>query len=142
MSYVEAALRRLVTARAKNCCEYCLVSQEVSSYSFHIEHILSEKHGGKTEADNLCLSCPDCNAFKGSDLGSIDTVSGLLTPLFNPRTQQWADHFRIVGPYIQPLTAEGRVTVFLLRLNNPERIAERALLIQLGRYPGPSGKPD
>jgi hypothetical protein len=36
---------------------------------------------------------------------------------------------------IEALSAEGRVTVFLLKLNTAERIAERALLRGLGRYP-------
>lgn len=135
MTYIDAALRRLIVERAGYCCEYCRLGREDSPFSFHIEHIISEKHGGETEADNLCLSCPECNAYKGSDIGSIDRETRLLTPLFNPRTQQWADHFRLVEDRIEPLTGEGRVTVFLLRLNNPERLAERALLLQLNRYP-------
>jgi len=39
------------------------------------------------------------------------------------------------GAIVEPLTPEGRVTVFLLRLNAPERVAERELLIGLNRYP-------
>jgi hypothetical protein len=55
--------------------------------------------------------------------------------LFHPRRQQWADHFRLNGAYIAPITPEGRVTVFLLRFNIQERVAERELLIKLKRYP-------
>lgn len=135
MTYIDAPLRRLVIDRAGNCCEYCLLEQDDSPFSFHIEHIISEKHDGTTSADNLCLSCPECNAYKGSDIGSIDRNTGLLTPLFNPRTQRWTDHFRLEEAQIIPLTAESRVTVFLLRLNDPERLAERALLLRLNRYP-------
>ncbi len=140
MTYIDAALRRLVIERAGNCCEYCLLDQADSPFSFHIEHIIAEKHGGKTEADNLCLSCPECNAFKGSDIGSIDPETGLLTPLFHPRQQQWNEHFRLNDSQIEPLTPEGRVTVFLLRLNDEERLAERVLLLQLKRYPCLSNK--
>lgn len=135
MTYIDAALRRLVIERAGNCCEYCLLDQEDSPFSFHIEHIVAEKHGGETEADNLCLSCPECNAFKGSDLGSIDRQTGLLTPLFHPRVHTWAAHFRLDDVEIVPLTAEACVTVFLLRLNSSERLAERTLLLKLHRYP-------
>jgi hypothetical protein len=135
MSYIEASLRRLVIERAGNCCEYCLLDQEDNPFSFHIEHIIAEKHGGQTEPDNLCLSCPDCNAFKGSDIGSIDWETRLLTPLFNPCVQEWSAHFALDQMAIEPLTPEGRVTVFLLRLNSPEKLAERALLLQLNRYP-------
>lgn len=135
MTYIDAALRWLVSERAGYCCEYCLLDQDDSPFSFHIEHIIAEKHGGETEADNLCLSCPECNAFKGSDLGSIDRETGRLTALFHPRTHTWSDHFRLNSFEIEPLSPEGRVTVFLLRLNSAERLAERVLLLKLNRYP-------
>jgi hypothetical protein len=34
-----------------------------------------------TESENLALSCPCCNRFKGSDLGSIDPETQQLTSL-------------------------------------------------------------
>ena len=37
--------------------------------------------------------------------------------------------------YIEPLTPEGRVTVLILRLNSPERVAERKSLLAAGVYP-------
>jgi hypothetical protein len=135
MTCIDVGLRRLVIARARNRCEYCLLSQEESSFTFHIEHILAEKHGGETQAENLCFSCPKCNLFKGSDIGSIDPETGILTPLFNPRKDEWLDHFHLDSHYIRPLTPEGRVTIFLLRLNDAERVEERAVLIRLNRYP-------
>jgi 5-methylcytosine-specific restriction endonuclease McrA len=112
-----------------------LRSQQDSRFSFHIEHVIAEKHGGETRFENLALSCPECNAFKGSDVGSYDRQTGLLTPLYNPRREQWTDHFRLESARIEPLTPEGRVTVSLLQLNRPEQVAERELLIRLGRYP-------
>jgi hypothetical protein len=36
---------------------------------------------------------------------------------------------------IEARTAVGRVTVFLLRLNDPDRITDRKLLIDADRYP-------
>ncbi len=36
-----------------------------------------------------------------------------LTPLINPRTQVWDDHFRYNQGIIIPLTPEGRVAVFV-----------------------------
>jgi hypothetical protein len=134
-TYISADLRRLVVERASKCCEYCFISQADSFLPFEIDHIISEKHRGKTNADNLCLSCPDCNAYKGSDIGSIDPETGQLTFLYNPRTQKWSDHFHMDGIIIQPLTPEGRVTVLLLQINHPDRIAERNVMAQLGRYP-------
>ena len=137
MTYIHAELRRFVTERAGNCCEYCRLSQQDNFLPFEIDHIIAEKHGGATDRDNLCLSCSTCNAFKGSDIGSIDSETGALTPLFNPRTQVWSEHFRLQDAIIEPLTPEGRVTVFLLRLNREEQLAERAALLELGRYPCP-----
>ena len=72
MSYVSASVRRLVTRRAREQCEYCRFPQTASLFTFEMEHIIAEKHDGITNAENLALSCPYCNRFKGTDLGSID----------------------------------------------------------------------
>jgi hypothetical protein len=135
MTYISADLRRLVIQRADNCCEYCLLNQADIGFTFHIDHAIAEKHGGETVADNLCLSCPHCNSFKGSDLASLDPVTRQVTALYNPRQQTWSAHFRLDGARIEALTPEGRVTVALLRMNHAERITEREALIQLGHYP-------
>lgn len=50
---------------------------------------------------------------KGPNIGSFDPETGILVPLFNPRTQD-------------------RVTVNLLRLNNDDRIVEQQRLIAAG----------
>ena len=134
-TYIPTALRQFVQERAGGRCEYCLYPQDVSFLAFEVEHIIAEKHGGATTADNLALACPYCNRFKGTDLGSLDPETGQLTPFFNPRTQRWADHFRLDGARIAPLTPEGRVTAAILRLNHPDRIMERQRLIQSGKYP-------
>ncbi|PSB41004.1 HNH endonuclease [filamentous cyanobacterium Phorm 6] len=125
MSYVPATLRRVVTQRAGDQCEYCLFPQTASLFTFEMEHIIAEKHDGITESENLALSCPCCNRFKGTDLGSIDPETRQLTPFFNPRVQEWSDHFRLEGGAIVPRTAEGRVTAKILQFNLLERILER-----------------
>jgi hypothetical protein len=134
-TYVPLAIRRQVIDRARRRCEYCLYPQDMSFLSFQIEHIVAEKHGGQTTLDNLALSCPFCNRFKGSDLGSLDPETGQLTPFFHPRRQTWKHHFRLQGALIVPQSPEGRVTVVILRLNLPERIQERERLIEIARYP-------
>ncbi len=137
MTYIPVEIHRKVTSRAGNCCEYCLLSQDDGSFTFHIEHVIAEKHGGKTIESNLCLSCPECNTFKGSDVASFEHITGtaILTLLFNPRTQHWDDHFQLNGAWIEPLTPEGRVTVTILRINRPEALAERHIFSKLGSYP-------
>ena len=134
MTYVPLELRQLVIERANNRCEYCLFPQEASLLALEMEHIIAEKHGGVTEANNLALACPFCNRAKGTDLGSIDSQTGQLTAFFNPRQQSWPDHFEFDGVKIVPLTAEARVTESILRLNHPDRLREREQLQQSGRY--------
>ena len=121
--------------RAEGRCEYCLLPQAAAVYQHEPDHIVPRQHDGETTADNLALSCTRCNRYKGPNVGSFDPETGELVPFYNPRTQAWADHFRLDGPVIQPLTPEGRVTVKILRLNDAVRIEERALLIEVGLYP-------
>lgn len=131
-THVPAELRRLVRERAGNCCEYCLIPQSATFASHTIDHILAEKHGGLTSADNLAWACAVCNGLKGSDLASLDDETGVIVSLFHPRRDQWAAHFRLDEGRIAPLTAVGRVTVRLLHLNHADRIEERQMLLAAG----------
>jgi hypothetical protein len=135
MTYVPEPLRRLVFERANGCCEYCRLGHEDNFVSHEVDHIIAEKHRGETTADNLCLSCIDCNRHKGTDFASIDLETGQVALLFDPRRDQWNDHFRLNGPEIEPRTPQGRVTVFLLDMNSLTQLAKRAELIEINRYP-------
>jgi 5-methylcytosine-specific restriction endonuclease McrA len=57
LTHIPAALRRLVRERAKEGCEYCLIPDWVTLATHAVDHIISEKHGGLTVAENLALSC-------------------------------------------------------------------------------------
>jgi hypothetical protein len=132
---VSESLRRLVAERAAHRCEYCLLHED-DSYSPHqVDHIISRKHGGQSDSDNLAYACLRCNAWKGTDIGSFDSQSGTLVSLFHPRRQRWEDHFVLRGAVIEPLTAEGQATARLLKLNLDKRVVERHLLVIVGRYP-------
>ena len=131
-TYIPAALRRSVRERAGDRCEYCLIPESMTFAPHWIDHIVAEKHGGKTEADNLANSCMLCNQFKGSDLTSIDPQSDEIVALFHPRQDRWTEHFRLVGGRIEGITATGRVTERLLQFNHPDRVEERAHLFELG----------
>ena len=133
-TYISAALRREVETRAKNRCEYCLLHADDAYFAHHVDHVIAEKHGGQTDADNLALSCAECNLHKGSDLASL-TSAGRLVALFNPRRQRWSAHFRIDGGEVVPLTDAGEVTARLLDINNPSRVEIRETLAQLKLYP-------
>jgi 5-methylcytosine-specific restriction endonuclease McrA len=84
-THTPAALRRLVYERAGGHCEYCLIPDTLVLVAHQIDHIIAEKHGGLTEADNLALACVLCNKHKGSDLASIDPQTGEIVPLYHPR---------------------------------------------------------
>ena len=103
-----------------------------------MDHIISRKHGGPTEAENLALACLFCNRQKGTDIGSTLPGSDELVRLFHPRRDCWGEHFRLEGPIIRPMTPVGEVTARILRLNIGDRLLERRLLIAIGRYPTPA----
>ena len=117
---ISASLRSEVRERAEQRCEYCLLHESQAFFPHEPDHLIALKHGGETVSANLALACFDCNRFKGSDIASIDEVSGELVGLFNPRTQQWLDHFSLEGGHIIPLTPVGRVTASLLPIKPPE----------------------
>jgi 5-methylcytosine-specific restriction endonuclease McrA len=108
--------------------------QKFDRTPFEIDHIIARKHQGSTVAENLCLSCFYCNSSKGSDISSIDSETRQLTPLFNPRRQRWAAHFRWEGAYLIGRTPIGRVTIAMLSINDPFRVALRAELIEEGLF--------
>jgi len=134
-TYIPVALRHTVSERAAGRCEYCLVHEADVLLPHQPDHIIAEQHGGETSAENLALACIHCNRRKGPNIASLDPISGQLTPLFNPRTQIWGEHFDLEGAYLIALTPCGRVTVRLLDLNHADRLRVRRALIKTGRYP-------
>lgn len=134
-TYIPAAMRREVREQAHNCCEYCLLAEDDAYFPHEADHIISVKHRGLSVLENLAWSCFDCNRFKGSDIASLDTISGALVPLFNPRVQRWHDHFQLDAGAILPLPSIGRATAALLKFNLPQRVEIRASLTQDDRYP-------
>jgi 5-methylcytosine-specific restriction endonuclease McrA len=137
---IPAELRRLVRVRAAESCEYCLIPESVTLATHAVDHVIAEKHGGLTVADNLALSCAICNGYKGSDLASVDPETGAIVPLFHPRRDCWTEHFDLVKGRFEPKTANGRVTVRLLKLNHLHRIDERLLLVAAGVIRIPQGR--
>jgi hypothetical protein len=127
-TYISAPLRRGVEERARFCCEYCLLPAKIAFFSHEIDHVIAEKHGGRTDLENLAFTCWRCNRHKGTDLGSFDPLTGEFSFLFNPRTQEWSQHFRFEGFHLVGLTPFGRTTVKLLQLNSDERLSERRRL--------------
>jgi hypothetical protein len=125
---MESATRVLVRNRARNRCEYCLLPQDGSSLTHHIEHVVPRQHGGTDDPGNLALACHRCNLRKGPNLTGIDPITREIVPLFDPRHDRWLEHFRFRGPVIEGLSAVGRTTVRVLSMNDTRRIERRELL--------------
>jgi len=125
-SVFSETLRVEIAHRARNRCEYCRIRQEDIEYTFHLDHIISLKHGGQTIESNLAFTCPDCNYNKGANIGTfLHPPERQFTPLFHPRVDKWEDHFEEIDGLIAPLTSVGEATVKILMFNTPERIILR-----------------
>jgi len=139
-NYISAEIRLMVSQRAGNICEYCLIAEEDSYYRHQIEHIISLKHGGSSEPENLALSCVYCNRNKGSDIASVVEGSNEIVRFYNPRKDVWSQHFKLVGVNILPSTDIGKATLRILQFNNDDRTLEREVVARLERYPNDAAK--
>ena len=93
------SLERRVWIRAGDRCEYCKIPAYVSEFTFPVDHIIAQQHGGKTTYDNLALSCPHDNFHKGPNIAGLDPVTGRLTRLFNPAARNGAPTSHGTGQY-------------------------------------------
>ncbi len=139
MSIIGAALREEVALRAGGRCEYCRLSQAGQEATFHIDHVVPRAANGPTEADNLALACVSCSLRKWARQAAPDPETGEDAPMFSPRAQRWADHFRWDGAVVVPLTPTGRATTAALAMNRPLVVAIRWEEAERGRHPPPSG---
>jgi hypothetical protein len=131
ITYIPAKMRRSVRLRAENRCEYCGIHEDDTEFGCEVDHIISEKHLGKTVLDNLALACFFCNRNKGSDLGSIrSTDDPVFIRFFNPRTDVWTDHFEDdSNRRILPKSDIGQVTARIFGFNAENRLLERQALL-------------
>lgn len=136
MAYISESLRQEVTERARGRCEYCQ-TQQVIVVSMEIDHIVPESAGGETTLDNLCLACVGCNGFKLDFQSGIDPETEQEARLFNPRVQDWRDHFRWSEDSLQiiGLTATGRATIARLRMNRDAVVNSRRRWVEAGGHP-------
>lgn len=126
------SLRAQVARRSRGRCEYCHLPEDCSVLPFEIEHIIAQKHGGRTVLENLAYACRFCNAYKGANIAGIDPASNEVVPLFHPRRDAWKLHFRWNGAALVGLTPAARATVEVLRINHPEMLALRTSLLAEG----------
>lgn len=130
----EKALREAVAQRAGYRCEYCQLPESWTSLPFQLDHVIAEKHAGETTLDHLAYACLHCNSFKGPNLAGRDTKTAEIVRLFDPRRDHWREHFQWDGAVLCALTAIGQVTIAVLRINLPYRVAVRSSLMEEGVF--------
>jgi HNH endonuclease len=136
-AHVSGELRRQVRQDAGSRCGYCLSAEQLTGSPLTIDHIVPTGAGGPTSRDNLWLACHRCNEFKSDRQDALDLDSNERVPIYNPRTQNWREHFAWSpdGTSIRGLTAIGRATVIALQLNNDYIIQARRFWVEAGRHP-------
>lgn len=128
-------VRDQVTERAHRRCEYCSAYLDYSPDPFTIEHIIPRSQNGPDTLNNLALACFGCNNAKYNRSVGFDDVTAQQSSLYNPRSDVWAEHFIWNDFEIEALSATGRVTVNMLKLNRPPLINLRRLLATIGLHP-------
>jgi hypothetical protein len=135
VSFIPDGIRAAVVARAGHRCEYCHLPTRGQVATFPVDHLIPRSNGGPTELANLALACPHCNGHKWKHADGQDPLSGDTVRLFNPRTDVWSDHFQwssAQAGVIEGKTAWGRATIARLQMNQPDLLAIRLLLADLG----------
>jgi hypothetical protein len=99
---------------------------------FQIDHVIAQQHHGETVLDNLALSCPHCNRYKGPNIAGLDSPSGQVVRLFHPRSDSWIEHFEFFGARLVGKTPVGRVTVQVLAMNAEQPLRFRIALLEAG----------
>lgn len=137
MSSIPDSLRRQVVADAKNRCGYCQTAQRISGAQLQIDHIIPLARGGTSDESNLWLACAWCNSYKASQTHAIDPETNEWVALFNPRAQNWHEHFAWSDDKTEILgiTPIGRATVIALRMNNAYIVPARRYWALAGWHP-------
>lgn len=134
---MDARTREVVRRRAGDRCEYCRLPAEAVPYLvFHVDHIVAKQHLDDLSDDpeGLAWACSNCNYHKGPNLVSIDPESLDRVDLFNPREDDWIDHFLVAQGAIVGKTPSGRATARLLNMNSARLVRLRIELIEQGRF--------
>ena len=93
--------------------------------------------GGSDLAENIALACDACNLHKSAATEGWDELEGRLHPLFNPRQDDWHEHFHFDGETgeIAGSTPKGRGTIARLKMNSHFQVRARRHWIRLNLYP-------
>ncbi|MBW4420731.1 MAG: HNH endonuclease [Myxacorys californica WJT36-NPBG1] len=127
-AYISESLKTQIRECDHYRCCYCLTSEANSGLPTSFDHIHPQSKGGNTSFENVCLACRSCNEYKSDLTEAPDPLTGKIVPLFNPRVQQWSEHFawNLDATRVEGQTPVGRATVAALRMNNPIIVAARS----------------
>jgi HNH endonuclease len=131
-THIPKALRRRVAKQACHRCGYCQTAEAIVGAPMEIDHLIPEAMGGLTEEENLWLACSVCNDCKADRTASLDSATGQVVRLFNPRRQVWSEHFQ--------WTAAGDRIVGLTAIWPGNRIGAEFESSQSGRGPASLGQ--
>ncbi|CAN5358652.1 HNH endonuclease signature motif containing protein [soil metagenome] len=118
MSRIAEKLKVKIRRHSKNRCGYCLLPRSLNPGLLEIEHLLPTAEGGTDDEENLWLACRLCNGYKGVQTKYVDPKTDKHILLFNPRKDNWSEHFKWSREKIVGKTPCGRATVKALKLNN------------------------
>jgi hypothetical protein len=90
---IDETTRQFVRQRANYRCEYCRSPERICTTRFTLEHVIPKSLGGTDDIENLALACRHCNERRYNFLAGFDPETQTIVPLFNPRQQNWSDHF-------------------------------------------------
>lgn len=135
--YIPVKIRIAVIERANGMCEYCLCWAHNSLHTFCVDHIIPISKDGQTVLINLAYACSGCNGFKLDKTTATDPETQQKVRLFNPRTDDWNEHFKWSDDTLQMtgLTTIGRATIDCLKLNREGVVNIRRLTVMSGEHP-------
>ena len=143
---ITIAIRQRIRQRANFLCEYCHSLEESSTSLFTFDHLIHQSLGNDSE-DNLAVACHRCNGRRYNFTNGIDPETQTLVPLFNPRQNNWSEHFiwSTDGQKILGLTSIGCATIKRLDMNDDNHdggsiLRARRLWIRGGWHPPDSDR--
>lgn len=131
---ISEEVREHVRRRAGFFCEYCHTNERWQYVRFTIDHIFPNEDDS---LENLALACFHCNRRKSNKTSVRDEKSEKEIPLYNPRTDDWKNHFAWSDDRITIIskTETGRITIDLLELNRERILQIRRADVAINRHP-------
>lgn len=122
---IKAHIKKHYKIEQRYTCVYCGNENKINnSLAWHIEHIIPKETNDKLmfESENLCLSCPDCNQYKGKKKvlvdGLVSSNNSMDFLIVHPHYDEYNDHIFHEGDMYLPLNGsdKGKETIKICKL--------------------------